>query len=416
MHRRLFGLGWLCCATLGAWQSTGLSPEMLNLARIKVEMEKNLLSLPNYTCLETMERSMRRAPSRKYQLVDTLRLEVAMVDGREMFAWPGAKKFEDRPLTEMVGTGGAIGNGTFGLLARAVFLSKAPSFEFLGEVERGGRKLLRYDFDVPQMLSGYSLRVVGRGEAITGFHGSFWADQATLDVQRLEIRADVIPPALELSLAGDNIEYRRVRIGERDVLLPSLAELFMVDLNGGESRNRIELSNCRQYTGESTLSFEEVPLKAPEAKASPEAIDVPAGLEIRARLETAVVGGRAAIGDPVTAVVESPVRKDRAVLIPKGAILAGRVTRIEKHMARREYYVVGMRFTSLRFDNAEADIDATVEDISLMSRTGSSLGDSNSAQRTTEPGTFFVMQNQLNLPRGMRFILRTGARPQEERK
>src|SRR5262245_31211795 len=85
---------------LPAFSQTELSPETLLLARIKVRAAENLTHLPNYTCLETVERSSRRA-SGKFQLVDVLRVEVAFAGNKEMFAWPGSLKFDDRDLTDM---------------------------------------------------------------------------------------------------------------------------------------------------------------------------------------------------------------------------------------------------------------------------------------------------------------------------
>ena len=90
---------WL--ATLGlcaAQTESGLSPELLTLARVKVRMNEVLSRQPNYTCVEEIERSHRRSPKRKYELQDMVRLEVALVDGHELFAWPGSKKFDDAEL------------------------------------------------------------------------------------------------------------------------------------------------------------------------------------------------------------------------------------------------------------------------------------------------------------------------------
>ena len=93
----------------------------IRIARIRAHMADNLQRLPNYTCTQTIERSTRPARSRRFQLVDTLRLEVALVNGRGLFAWPGSGKFDDRELGEIIGSG-ASGNGNFGLHARSIFL------------------------------------------------------------------------------------------------------------------------------------------------------------------------------------------------------------------------------------------------------------------------------------------------------
>src|SRR5258706_13388334 len=97
-----------------------ISADLELLTKIRFHELDQLRGQPNYTCVETVERSQRAASTRKYTLLDTLRLEVALVGPKELFAWPGAKKFEDMELSDMVGRG-AIGNGAFALHARAVF-------------------------------------------------------------------------------------------------------------------------------------------------------------------------------------------------------------------------------------------------------------------------------------------------------
>ena len=64
------------------------------LARIRARVVRDLNQLPNYTCLATIERSSQEANSKRFQLVDLVRLEVALVDNTEIFAWPGSRGFE----------------------------------------------------------------------------------------------------------------------------------------------------------------------------------------------------------------------------------------------------------------------------------------------------------------------------------
>src|SRR5207244_2388962 len=122
---------------------SGLRPESLMLARIRVHMSDNLQRQPNYTCLETVERTALLKGSKK-PLLDTLRLEVALVDGKELFAWPGAAKFEDKELREIVATG-TIGNGNFAIFARVVFMGVNGGFVPRGRETINGRSLVRYD-------------------------------------------------------------------------------------------------------------------------------------------------------------------------------------------------------------------------------------------------------------------------------
>ena len=115
---------WLFLAVTAALAAPqpdpGVAPEVL-LARIRLRMKDNLERLPNYTCRQTIERSQRLSSSRRFRLVDAIRLEVALVGGKELFAWPGETSFQDREISQLV-SGGAIGNGDFALHARSVFL------------------------------------------------------------------------------------------------------------------------------------------------------------------------------------------------------------------------------------------------------------------------------------------------------
>src|SRR2546427_797420 len=86
---------------------SALPPERARLVQIRQRMKQNQERVPNYTCLETITRA--RRPSRalvisakggsgRFLRHDIVRLEVAEVDGKEFFAWPGARNFAE---TEM---------------------------------------------------------------------------------------------------------------------------------------------------------------------------------------------------------------------------------------------------------------------------------------------------------------------------
>src|ERR1700751_5833663 len=107
------------------------------LSHIREKMTGILLRQPNYTCTETVERTRQAAGSRS-RIEDTLRLEVALVDGKEMFAWPGSKQFEDNDLSDLVSTG-MFGNGNFAIYARILFLSNVATFQDQGETQLDGR-------------------------------------------------------------------------------------------------------------------------------------------------------------------------------------------------------------------------------------------------------------------------------------
>src|SRR5207247_2136627 len=118
--------GLLLCFACRAQEA--VAPQTLTLERVKAKMADNLRRLPNYTCSQTIERSKRRQPSSPSELVDTLRLEVALVDGKELFSLPGAAQFEEKEIREFASEAAAIGDGAFALQARSLFLTGSPEF------------------------------------------------------------------------------------------------------------------------------------------------------------------------------------------------------------------------------------------------------------------------------------------------
>ena len=265
MRSSLALAGLLLCLSTASDAQEEVAPERIE--RIKAKMADNLRRLPNYTCTETIERYMRGPRSRIFAPLDTLRLEVALVDGTELFARAGAGKFAEKDIWEIVGDDAAIGNGDFALLASNVFLSQQPVFTQVGETTLNGSPAIRYDYRVARELSSYRIRMHSR-QTTVGYHGSFWVQPDTLDLIRLEAHADSISPDLDLAEASHTLEYQPVRIGEADFLLPQVSELAMIDRAGNENRNRTELDSCRQYIAESAIRFVP-PVPAAEPRQSP---------------------------------------------------------------------------------------------------------------------------------------------------
>jgi len=350
---------------------SGMDPNVLTLARIKLKMSETLTRLPNYTCTQTIERSTRRAGSRRFQLLDSMRLEVALVEGKELFAWPGARRFEEREIKEFAPPGGAIGNGNFGLHARAVFMGRSPVFAFAGVENRDGRAMVRFDYSVAQVLSGFEVRV-GAAKAVVGYHGSFWADEKSHEVARLEVYGDDIPPHLGLKDVSDTVDYARLRIGESDFLLPVSSEMSMTDIQGNENRNRIHFSGCRHYSGESVVSFDEPPPDTPAAPpAAPRVIELPVDLPVSVELITPIDSRRMMMGDRVTAALDKDAKWKGQTVAPRGAVLSGRLTRLERRTglsgrSQVSYFVVGIEFDTLEFETSRAEFFGSLDEIGPM--------------------------------------------------
>ena len=334
------------------------------LPRIREKMTGVLLRQPNYTCTETIERSRQEVGNRS-RITDTLRLEVALVDGKELFAWPGSKQFEDRELSDLVTTG-MFGNGNFAIYARILFLSDVAVFVDRGETQLGERPARRYDFRVSRLTSGHRLRVNGL-EAVVGFHGSFYADPVTLDLRRVEVVAEDIPAELGVSASETTVDYGRLRIGDEEFLLPVESQIMMTMPNV-VNRNWIRFASCRRFAGESTLSFNDPVLNEALTEASAPApaaeVDIPAGLTLQLEMPGLNLM-QAAVGDPVRAELRADLKNRRESLAPKGSVALGRIVQLDRYPT---YFALQIEFQDLDWPGGHARLKLSFDQTALPTR------------------------------------------------
>lgn len=223
---------------------------------------------------------------------------------------------------------------------------------FAGAEAWRGRDALKYNFRIPALVSGWRLSI-GDVTGVVGEHGMFWADPRTFEVLRLEISADEIPPGLPVQSAEVAIEYGRVRIGSADILAPQQAELRLTLADGGQSRNLMEFSQCRQYHTESSIRFDTDAAAAPDA-APIQDIELPADLPLKLQLDTAIDTDSAAQGDLITAHLTAAAELKGKVHVPQGALVRGRIRRLERYPVEKPYLVVGIEFSEIEFGNKRA--------------------------------------------------------------
>lgn len=392
----------LACAA--AAQDAGLSEDELLLAKIKLHMMETLTRQPNYTCLETVERSRRDASTHKYRLEDILRLEVALVDGKEMFAWPGSKQFEDKDFRAMIPTG-TFGTGDFALHERAIFGSRAAEFEARGEQDLEGHTAVRFDFRVPRRVSGYQVRI-DDFQTIVGYHGSFYADPGSLDVMRLEIAGDDLPPELKLKSIADRMDYGRSKIGDGDFLLPESSEIVLVDVNGVESRNQVKFAGCHQFTGQSVLKFEEPDSASAVEPAQKAELELPPNLGLALSLLDPIDTQTAATGDPVRAQLSSDLKVKGKVLLPKGAAASGRISRLERH---DNFTLLGLIFTDVESSSAHARLELELERLVGVDTVAPNRSWTMESQPFPHEGFAILKSGRVRVMRGTLMLWRTQA-------
>jgi len=237
-----------------------LPPGASLLVRVKQHGRATFEHIPDYACLETVARYRQ---ARSVAPTDILHLEVAVVGGRELFARKGATQFQADDPAAFV-TAGMIGSGDFSATPLNLFVHDAGWITAPSEAGLSGRKPLRFEFEVSALSGAYYVQVGGVRAAV-GVRGAFWVDPQSLDLLRIEEHEVDLPPELKVRDIATTIAYRRTRIGSSEPLLPLSSELIVTDFSGGQKRNLIEFSGCREYHSESVLHFEEVVPNPPPA-------------------------------------------------------------------------------------------------------------------------------------------------------
>jgi len=425
MRRVLISL-LLACASAAAQDDFD---RVLQLARTRQKMTQSLTHLPDFTCVATTQRSVQKAGRADFKVVDTLRFEITYAGGAELWSWPGASKFEDRPISAMIPSG-TIGQGEFSLHARSVFTGGYANTKFGDAEDLAGRHTLRWDYDVPMFASGWRISSEGRS-ATAAARGSFWADADTLEVVRLELRSEGLPLDFPVSSAVNTIDYARVRIGSSSILLPQTARLYLEHSTGERRRNLTEFSHCKQYSGTSAISFETEPSPAPNKSVEPvkaTEISLPAGLRVPIKLKSPIDSAKAIVGDLVEGIIDGDLNDRQVLLVPKGSLITGRLRRMERYSDPSPYFLVGIEFDDIEFPGHHAgffgsfkSLESEVTGFSWFLSFASSTktphvggGISYSTNRQTEHlpdvpgvGLFFMQGSAFRLPQGMRMVWQT---------
>jgi hypothetical protein len=228
-------------------------PELL-LQRIRAKITAHLLQLHNYTCHVVIDRVVSSVVNRSFDHRDTLELEVAFVGDHELFSRAGENRFEEQPIHKIV-PGGMIGNDAFGSHDDDVFTRDAATFKYAGSCKKDGHHTFRYNFRVPQENSQLLVKHNNSANEVVGYQGSFWVDAETLDMVRLEWKTDRIPSTVGLRSVEKSMRYKLVRMATSDFLLPLHSELASFDQAGNYRLNTINLNSCKEFTGESVVTY-----------------------------------------------------------------------------------------------------------------------------------------------------------------
>jgi hypothetical protein len=336
---------------------------------------------PNYTCVETVSRDyfepaavslpracsvlleQRRHPTpdlvlRMYS-ADRLRLDVTLAGKGEIYSWAGASRFDDTTIDHVVRYG-PISTGSFAGFLIVVFRTDVRKYTFDRTIAVKDRTLMEYSFQVAKSDSHYKVKLQDSWVYVP-YTGRFQVDPETADVVNMTITTGDVPQATGICMTATTMNFARVQIGDGQFLLPRDARQRFVYPNAEEAENTTGFTNCREFRGESTVTFapdsESVTNDLPKS-ASPKVSSMPSGLRFSFGLTAPIQTDTAAAGDPFSARLVDAIRDGRGkVLAPKGTVVEGHLLRVQNFFLHPEVVVV-LKPEALRIHGARVPLSA----------------------------------------------------------
>jgi hypothetical protein len=183
-------------------------------------------SLPNFLCIEHVDRAADWNNTGAFTAVDTLDIQVGYVNGKERYQTLAHGKHSSSQSMETIA--GAISEGEFGSALRWIFDPAAnATFTAVGPERVGRFETTSFDYGIDQAHSRLEMRALGH-RVMAAFHGRVYIDEASRSPVRLIIEGE--PPAdFRIRDPYVRIDYDWQRIGEQRYLVPVNAETQMTE-------------------------------------------------------------------------------------------------------------------------------------------------------------------------------------------
>jgi hypothetical protein len=346
--------------------------------QVRAKIARQLSAAANYTCVLTVDRSVNFASRRQSSgcankdrsaehpfMHDRLRLDVAVSEGREIFSWHGGRQFSTAGVDEIVKSG-PISSGSFVGYLRNILFTRGVSISL--DRGRSGDKSLQFDYYVPVTQSSFQVKG-RRGKFIVPFYGSFSVRSDTFQLQSLSVRASEFPRESEVCAADTDVSYQNVQIAGKDLLVPSSFQLHLQDRDAADTWSQSQYTQCREFRGESSIRFDFD--ESTQAQSDTILRDewLPAGMNLHVRLTTPLTDQSSFTGDPVEGVLLNSVHVRKLnITVPKGALLAGVVSRMELRYQPTRHYVVAIHWDRLTFGQNTLLLDANPNPLDSQGR------------------------------------------------
>jgi hypothetical protein len=273
---------------------------------------------------------------------DTVRADVAVDSGTEMYSWVGenrytgpvdAIQFADDPDSTQFLLDGAVTIGGVSSLVRIILSNDDTLFTYNGDQAQEGRTLSEFGFSVLPATSRLTFRIAGR-QITTPYDGDILLDPITGDLIRIVIRMAGIAPSDGLCELTQKVAYGNVRLEGKEFLMPVQILTQLTNRDGVQYENRAKYSNWRASSS---------PIATPQrlASGSP-AVSAerapPPGLRFTIALAQPIDTATAAFGDRIKAMVTSDNvgNSSTRVAFPPGATVHGHIIELLRVYGKTE--------------------------------------------------------------------------------
>jgi hypothetical protein len=274
---------------------------------------------------------------------DTVRADVAVDGGTEMYSWVGENHYtgpeeaiqfaDDRDSTQFL-LDGAVTIGGVSSLVRIILSGDNDTlFTYNGDQVEEGRTLSEFGFSVLPDTSRLTFRIASR-QITTPYDGDILVDPISGDLIRMVIRMAEIAPSDGLCELTQTLDYGNVRPEGKEFLMPVQILTQLTKRDGIQYENRATYSNWRASSS---------PIATPErlASGSPavSAERAPSpGIRFTIALAQPIDTATAAFGDRIQAKVtgDNVGNSSPRVAFPPGATVHGHIIKLLRVYGKTE--------------------------------------------------------------------------------
>ena len=396
------------------------------LTHIRQNVAQQLSQSANYTCTETLDRSYYRnngfamamggpeavAIPKNELLEDRLRLDIAVSEGKEIYAWHGASRFSSSELTDIV-RHGPVSTGQFVGYLKNIFIMPGVKFTYRPQ-SQDNSGVYRFEYAVPLKASGSHVHTKNDNPTIP-FHGWFTVRASDLQLNSLDVIDDELPPDSHIQSVHTILKYQLSQLFGKKTLVPSLFILEIQDDEHVFSVSRGAYSGCREYTTESSIHFDSNNQQSAslDSRFSADPSILPAGLHLEVGLTSEINDETAYAGDPVEGVLMKAVRiPGSSEIIPKKAVLRGVISRFAIYFQPERQYDIRIEFRNLTAKSKSYRLRAlhVPSSAEMYGAYGSLVPES--IMNDLRAGSLLVHSKHLRLKKGFSAVWKTTALPE----